>query len=136
MSNSVAQSDVNPGILKKIVRYMKYIAVSYVISLILIVILSAIVCYTDVPESIAGPGVKFITFFGVFISALLCAVRASGKGWLVGGVAGVFNILILLLLGLIFVDADVFVSSNAVQLLCGFVFGAIGGIVGINVSKK
>lgn len=136
MSNAVAEVDTNPGVLKRFAGIVKCIFVSYILSLILIVALSAIVCYTDVPESIAGPGVKIITFFGVFLSAFMSAARASGKGWLVGGFTGVMNIVFLLLLGFIFVDADVFASPNLIQLLCGFVFGAIGGIFGINLSRK
>lgn len=136
MSNVTSGGETHNGIFSKVLRVLKYIAISYVISLILIAVLSAIVCYTGVPESFSTPGVKIITFLGVFISALMCAAGASGRGWLVGGLTGIANIAILLTVGFAVSGVGTIGSAALLQLLCGFVFGAAGGILGINISKK
>ena len=136
MSNAVSGGDVHVGIISKILRLFKFIAISYVISFVFIVALSVIICYTDVPESVSTPAVKIITFFGVFISAFMHAARASGRGWLVGGITGIANIIILWILGFVFAGGDVFSAADSLQLLCGFLFGAVGGIFGINISGK
>ncbi|MBE3556156.1 MAG: TIGR04086 family membrane protein [Firmicutes bacterium] len=77
------------------------------------------------------------------VGALACAVggggwaafRAQRHGWIVGGSVGCLLMLLLSLIGYAFYDAaQDLVLRALVQWAVGFVAGAAGGIVGVNLG--
>lgn len=116
-------------------KTVKFILISYVLSVALIAVLSALTVYTDLPESASAPLVKIITFFGAFVSAFLNAGASGSRGWLFGALTGGLNIVILIILGTAFYGNNPFDASNAVSVLIGTAVGIFGGILGVNMKK-
>lgn len=119
-----------------VLKGVKFILISYVVSLALIALLSALVVYTGIPEAVCVPAVKVITFFGAFLSALLTTRSTGSRGWLFGAISGGCNIMLLNLLGMALFGAKVFNASGALMVLLGCVAGMAGGIVGVNARRE
>lgn len=109
------------------------ILLSLAISLGVFLAASVIISYTFVPETIV-PYLSFITsILSIFVGALFVTKKISHKGWLNGGLTGLFYVLIVLLLGLlIFGEFPVF-TAFLMKVFLGFIFGAVSGIIGMNI---
>ncbi len=115
---------------------VKFVFISYIISIALIALVSAIVVFTDVPEAICVPSVKVITYFGAFLSSFLASRSLTEKGWIIGALIGGLYIAVLTLLGVAILGADIFTLNNLIMIGFGIIAGMAGGIVGVNTSKN
>jgi len=127
---------VSGGWLSCIFKGLKFIVVSYVLSVVLIAILSAVIVFTDISESCSTPCVKVITFIGVFASAYLLSRTSQSRGWLGGALTGGANIGLLIIIGTALNANNPFTLSNLVSVLIGCFVGSVGGICGINSKKN
>jgi putative membrane protein (TIGR04086 family) len=80
--------------------------------------------------------VPYLIFGGTLLSILLGSVyvgkRTEEKGWLRGGLTGLFYVLALMLLCFLF-NVNFEPGLNILtKLFLGFSFGTLGGILGIN----
>ena len=124
-----------PGKLHAILRGLKFILISYIVSVALIAVLSALIVYTDLPESTSTPVVKVITFFSVVLSAFLTARSSHSRGWLCGALVGGSNVCILILLGTAIYAHNLLTVSNLLSVAIGALLGVAGGVFGINSRK-
>ena len=130
-------SEPNSGLCSfSVFKGIKFIFISYIISIALIAIVSFVVVYTDAPEAICLPSVRVITFFGAFLSSLLTARNLTTRGWLAGSGVGGLNIALLILLGAAAYGTNIFSVSNLYMILFGIISGMAGGIIGVNISNK
>lgn len=137
MSERVSTSSNAPATaVSTLLKAVKLIFISYIISVVMIMALAAVLVYTDMPDSYSEPGVKIIELFAAFLSALLIAKNVGGKGWLCGLLAGGANIIILLLLGSLLMNSVFFTNSNISLISCGALCGIAGGIVGVNLGDN
>lgn len=131
-----ASSSSGTNVINTVFRAIKFILISYIISVILLALLAVVIVYTDVSESIASPAVKLITVFGAFLSALLTSKSTETKGWLCGIITGSFNVLMLLILGMAIMGSVFFTAPNMSLVACGAVCGLVGGIIGVNLGSN
>ena len=124
------------GTARILLKSLKFIILSYIISFVLLLLLAFVLVYTDAPETISNPAVNIITLSGAFISAFLTGRSLSSKGWLFGFAAGTINIVILFALGTLFTRTPFFLASKLAFILYGGICGAIGGIIGVNTGKN
>ncbi|MBQ6894488.1 MAG: TIGR04086 family membrane protein [Clostridia bacterium] len=124
------------GIFRVMLKGVKFSIISYVISFVLLLILAALIVYTNTPESICTPGVDAILLIGAFISAFLTARCLNSKGLLCGFFVGAFNIILLFGMGVLFTTAPFLTASKALFVLYGGIAGALGGIIGVNTGKN
>lgn len=122
--------------LSAFLKILKFIVISYAVCVLLIAVLSALLVYTDLPESITEPCIKLITYLGVFISAFLSARSSNSRGLLWGAYTGGLNIIILTFIGAAAYGNRFFDLSNLIAILSGAGVGAVGGILGINSVKR
>ena len=124
------------GTARIILKSLKFIILSYIVSFVLLLILALVLVYTDAPETVSHPAVNIITLSGAFMSAFLTGRSLSSKGWLFGFAAGIINIVILYALGTLFTSAEFFTASNMAFMLYGGMCGVVGGIIGVNTGKN
>ena len=124
------------GTIRILLKSVKFIILSYIISLILLLVLAAVIVYTDISETISNPAVSIITLSGAFISSFLTAKNLTSRGWLFGFVTGIFNIAFLFALGTLLTSSAFFTVPKIMFMLYGGMCGAIGGIIGVNVGKN
>jgi len=135
VSEKVFVSTVSAGGIRKILKAIKFILISYVVSLILIAILSCLVVYTGLPEKHAPIGVNIITYFSCFLSGLMTARGSNSKGWLLGTVSGALNILILTLISMAVMGTAANGVGFVLKIIIAAACGAVGGIIGININR-
>jgi len=103
------------------------------LSLLIFALASVIISYTAVPERILPYLSFFTSVISIFVGSLYVSRRIGFQGWLNGGLTGFFYVLVLLLLGL-FIAGDLPVLSGfIIKIFLGFVFGAVSGIIGMNL---
>ncbi len=137
MSERVSTSSTSSATaVSALAKALKFIFISYIVSLALIMILAAVLVYTDIPESYSDTAIMIIELFAAFLSALLLAKNVGGKGWLCGFLTGGVNIIILLLLGSLLMNAPLFPNSALSRIACGALSGIVGGIVGVNLGDN
>jgi len=124
------------GAARVILKSLKFIILSYIISFALLLILALVLVYTDAPETISAPAVNIITLSGAFMSAFLTGRSLNSKGWIYGFAAGIINIVILFALGTVFTHTPFFSASKLMFMLYGGICGAVGGIIGVNTGKN
>lgn len=113
-----------------ILKNIKFIFVSYFISIILMAVFSLLMVYTDVSERYMGISVKVITFFSAFISGFFSGKTPYGRGFIKGIIIGGLNILGIIIIGFLAFDFDIITSGNIIKILLGMLFGMIGAMAG------
>ena len=116
------------------VRYIaKGTLVALIISLVVCLLLAVVLFLAPLSEG-AVPYVVYITgIFSIIIGSAYSAKRIQAKGWLNGGLTGLSYLVILLVLTRVFgLELDVNLHLLT-KLLLAFVFGSIGGILGLNL---
>lgn len=94
---------------------------------------SLVLSFTAISENII-PYLSFITsIISIFIGSFFVTRKLSFKGWLNGGVTGLFYVLIILILGLFIAGEFPILTSFLTKSFLGFAFGAISGIIGMNL---
>lgn len=137
MSDIISVSSVSgKGTLHTVLKSVKFIFVSYIISVILLALLALALVYTDFPESYSYISVKIITLFGALLSACFTARSISSYGWLCGLFTGSANVIILLLIGQAFSASHIFTMSNLALVALAAICGSVGGIIGVNIGKN
>ena len=118
-----------PGLIKIL---LKAVALALILSVVLLFIAALIFYFTALSEKITP-----YLVFGVSLVAIITGSSYAGKqigtrGWLYGGIVGLIYVIAMLATG-IFVRDSVAVNLNLItKLFLGFVFGAIGGMWGVN----
>ncbi len=111
----------------------KGVVVALVISMAVFVFSSVIISYTPVSESVL-PYLAYLTsIISIIVGAFYVIKRLSFKGWLNGGLTGLFYVLVLLFLGRFIIGEFPVFSSFLIKAFLGFAFGAVSGIVGRNI---
>lgn len=115
---------------------LKSIIVSYAFTFIVFLVFAAIITYTGFPETYIDMVVIITTVLSILISGMIVSAGARSRGWLNGGIGGFVYMLVLVVLGMAFSDGALFDKTDVLMLVLGFVLGAVGGIIGINMKRK
>ena len=115
---------------------LKSLMLSYGFTFAVFAVFALLLQYTSLTDSIIGTVVFITMVFAIMIAGFTVARRATSRGWLNGAVGGMLYVLILYILGALFVTGFVFDKHVVALLIIGFLSGAFGGIVGINMKKK
>lgn len=115
---------------------LKSIIISYAFTFIVFAVFAAVITYTSFPEMYTDTVVVITTVLAIIISGMAVSAGARSRGWLNGGIGGFVYMLVLLVLGIVFSDGAVFDMKDVLMLVSGFVLGAVGGIIGINMKRK
>ncbi len=118
----------------KFLLMVKGICISMILSLLMMLVLSMVLSFSNVKESVIMPTVIFISAFSILVSSFLVAKRIENKGMIYGSLLGLIYMLILYLLSSI-LNFDFSLNANAVVMITfGIVGGAIGGVLGVNLK--
>ena len=121
------------GGVNKFLLMVKGITVSIMLTIGMILILSIVLSFSNVKESVIMPTVIFISSFSILVGGFLVAKRIDKSGIVHGSVLGFIYMLILYLISsIINFDFSLNVSS-IVMITFGIIGGAIGGILGVNL---
>lgn len=123
------------SVLNNILQYCILILIGLLISFILILIFSALITYTNIPESFTLPASIIATAIGVFTSSALLCIKSNMKGIYSALVVGIIFLLIKMLGYRIAFGAFSFQASSWINIVCILVFAIAGDLFGANFKK-
>ena len=109
--------------------------ISFVITLISLLVISIILTYTDVSENIITVSVIVISALSIFIGSIISAVNINKNGILNGSLVGAIYMITIYLLSSIFVAGFSMNMQSILMIVISIIAGMIGGIIGVNFRK-
>lgn len=128
MGNKIIESTSKGSI-----TILKGLIISFLLTLISVFIFSAVLTYTNIPESYTFPVLIFITAISILIGSSISTIKISKNGIQTGGAIGLIYILTLYLISSL-TETGFMVNVNTIILIVSsIVAGMLGGIVGVNI---
>ena len=129
MVNKVVENTGNAGI-----TILKGVGIAFALTLISVFIYSAVLTYTNIPESTIFPVIIMITALSILIGSSVSTIKIKKNGIVNGGIIGLIYILLLYLISSI-VNADFAISMSSLAIIGAAILGGmLGGIVGVNIK--
>lgn len=113
---------------------LKGIGISMLFTIIMLLILSIVLSFSNIKESVIMPSVIFISSFSILIGGFLVAKRIDKSGIVYGSIVGLSYMLILYLISSIMNFDFSLNGSSVIMISFGIIGGAIGGILGVNLK--
>ncbi len=107
---------------------------TFIIILVAIIILGLLLYFTSFSDTYLPHISYIVTAISIIIGGYTAARRTSEKGWYYGGITGVIYGIILIIIAFLAFNVEINFRSLILVILT-FLFGAFGGIFGVN-SKK
>lgn len=109
--------------------------ISFILTIIMIFIISVLLCNTNLNESIINPFIIFSSSFSILIGALFATRKIEKNGILVGSIIGIVYMLLIYIISSI-LNSNFSLNTNSVFLITfSIICGAIGGVLGINIKR-
>jgi len=106
-----------------------------IISILLLGIISFVFTMQDIPQSAVILFAFFSVCGGAFMGGFFASHKYKNKGLMIGALTGLLFFLILYITGVVMNQINVG-SLAVLKLVLSVVFGAIGGVVGVNTLSK
>ena len=122
-------------VLSVMLLYLILLLIGLFISFALILIFSALITYTRIPESFTLPASIIATAIGVFIASALMCKKGNIKGIYSAAIMGISFLLIKMFAYRLAFGNFSFQSSSWINIVCILVFAIAGGLFGSNLKK-
>lgn len=110
----------------------KGVGISLLTTVILLLIFSLILTYSNVQESTINPVIMIITAVSILIGSSIGNIKIRKNGLLNGGIIGGLYIIIIYLLSSILNWKFSLNLQSLIMIGISILFGVIGGIIGVN----
>lgn len=118
---------------KNIVKIIKGSIISIILTIIMLLIFSIILAYTNVSESAATPVVFCITIISILAGSIISVRRAKKNGLVNGAIVGGIYILTIYILSSIFTTTFGLNMYAIIMIILSVLAGILGGIIGVNI---
>lgn len=108
------------------------ILLALLFSAVLLLLIALLLYLTALPEKTAPYLVYAVGTIAILWGSSYAARKIGMRGWLNGGAVGALYVLLMLAAGLIVAEDLTVGWSLVVKIFLGFIFGAAGGMWGIN----
>lgn len=114
------------------IRILKGVIISFVVTLISILIFSIILTYSNISEKIIPIVIIILTFISILIGTIIGVRKISKNGMLNGAIIGGVYVVLLYFISSLLNTGFALNTYTIVMIIAGIVSGIIGGIIGIN----
>ena len=111
---------------------MKGVLVALITTILLLLIFSIILTYTNIEENVINPVIMIITARCILIGSSIGNVKIKKNGLRNGGLIGGIYILIIYLVSSILNWNFSLNVQSIIMIITAFIFGILGGIIGVN----
>lgn len=117
---------------KAFINIMKGVGISFLSTVILLLIFSCILTYSNISENTINPVIIIITAISILLGSSIGNAKIKKNGLINGGgIGGIYILIIYLISSLL--NWDFGFSIEAIVLtVVGIAFGILGGIIGVN----
>lgn len=114
------------------INIVKGVAISLITTLILLIIFSVLLTYTNIPENTVNPVIMIITALSILLGSSIGNKKIKKNGLINGGLIGGIYILSIYLISSILNWKFALNLQAMLMIIIGIVFGILGGIIGVN----
>lgn len=107
--------------------------ISFILSIILIFVLSIIISKTSISETIIVPGIITISSVSIMIGGIRISKIKKQKGIINGALLGIIYIVGMYLLSSIILKDFSLNLKSFIMIFSGMLAGILGGIIGVNL---
>lgn len=126
--------NVNGDNSKNFATIIKGTGISIILTLMLLLVFSILLTYTNISESTMVPGIIGITGVSLLLGSAVAVKHIKKNGIMNGGIIGlIYIVFIYLLSSLINLDFSLNFYS-LIMIIAGIVAGMLGGVIGVNMK--
>lgn len=112
----------------------KGVGISIILTLILLLVFSIVLAYTNVSESTIIPVIIIITAISILFGSSISTRHIKKNGMINGGLVGIFYLLLLYIISSLLNWKFGVNFQSIIMIVIGSIFGIIGGIIGVNIK--
>lgn len=105
---------------------LKGTIISFVLTIVMIFIISVILCNTNLNENIINPSIIFSSCFSILIGGFFTTKSVEKNGIVIGGILGLIYIMTIYLISSILNSTFTINSNSIILIISGILCGAIG----------
>ena len=117
---------------KTIINILKGVGISLIATVIMLIIFSIILTYTNIQESAINPVIMIITAISILIGSSFGNTKIRKNGLINGGIIGAIYIIIIYLISSILNWKFSLNIHSIIMITVAIIFGILGGIIGVN----
>lgn len=117
---------------KTLINILKGVGISLIFTLVMLIIFSIILTYTNIQENVINPVIMIITAISILIGSSLGNIKIRKNGLINGGIIGAVYIIIIYLISSILNWRFSLNIQSVIMIIAAVVFGILGGIIGVN----
>lgn len=117
---------------KTSINILKGVGISLIATVIMLIIFSIILTYTNIKESAINPVIMIITAISILIGSSLGNIKIKKNGLINGGLIGGIYIITIYLISSILNWKFSLNIQSIIMITVAIIFGILGGIIGVN----
>ena len=117
---------------KTLINILKGVGISLITTVIMLIIFSIILTYTNIQESAINPVIMIITAISILIGSSLGNINIKKNGLINGGLIGGIYIITIYLISSILNWKFSLNIQSIIMIITAVIFGILGGIIGVN----
>lgn len=125
--------EVHPNIENNFfINLIKGVGIAFIFTIILLIIFSAILTFTNINENVINPVIITITGISILIGSSIANNKIKKNGLLNGALVGAIYILIIYIISSLLNWRFGLNLQSLIMIVVGMIFGMLGGIIGVN----
>ena len=124
--------NVNESSSNNIIRILKGSLISIVTTLILLIIFSAILTYTNVNENVMPTVIIIVTALSILIGSQISTSKIKKNGIINGASVGIIYIVLLYLISSLVTKNFSLNNYSIIMMVTSLLIGGVGGVIGVN----
>ena len=116
-----------------IMRIIKGSLLAIIITIMALLIFSAILAYTNVSENVSTPVIFVIMIASVIVGGFVSLRKCEKNGLINGAIVGLIYILIIYILSSVFATSFGLNMYSVIMMIFAILAGILGGIIGVNI---
>lgn len=117
---------------KTIKNIMKGTGIALITTVLLLLIFSIILTYTNIEENVINPVIMIVTAISILLGSSLGNIKIKKNGLINGGIIGALYIITIYLISSILNWKFSLNIQSIFMIIISIVFGILGGILGVN----
>lgn len=105
---------------------------AFLLTIFLLFLFSVIIFFSSIPEDYISKLAVIVMALSIAVSSFITSRGIESKGWLNGGLIGLFYSVVIIIVKILFYKEGV-TASLLLDVLFGFLIGAISGAIGVNI---
>lgn len=114
------------------INLIKGVGIAFISTIILLLIFSAILTFTNINEDVINPVIITVTGISILIGSSIGNNKIKKNGLLNGALVGAIYILIIYIISSLLNWRFGLNLQSLIMIVVGMIFGMLGGVIGVN----